>query len=128
VRVGDRDRELAASALRKHYVNGRLSTVELEQRVGLSLRAETRRDLDKALKDLPPVWEQLRITERVQRGRERARFFLRLVRSWFKVNVLLAVALGIALVVGAPIAFTVGGALLAWSIATYAFWRIWLRG
>jgi hypothetical protein len=127
MRVGDRDRELAASALRKHYVHGRLSTGELEDRVGLSLRAETRRDLDKALKDMPLVWDDLRFAQRVQRGRERARLFFRLVRTWFKVNVTLGVALAVALLAGAPIATSVGAALLAWSIATYAFWRIWLR-
>ena len=127
MRVGDRDRDLAASALGKHYVNGRLSADELEERVGRSLQARTRRDLDKTLKDLPPVWEQFSLTHRVQRTRERVRFFVRLVRSWFKVNVLLGAALAVALIVGAPIAFAVGTALLAWSLATYAFWRIWLR-
>jgi hypothetical protein len=128
VRVGDRDRELAASVLRKHFVHGRLSTGELEERVGLSLQAQSRRDLDRALKDLPFLWDELRVTQRLQRGRTRVRFFFRLVRSWFKVNVLLAAALAVALLVGAPIAASVGAALLAWSIASYAFWRIWLRG
>jgi DUF1707 SHOCT-like domain len=127
VRVGDRDRELAASALRKHYVSGRLSTDELEQRVGMSLQAQSRRDLNKAMRGLPLVWEDVRVPPRVQRSAQRARRFLRLVRSWFKVNVLLGVALAVALLVGAPIAESVGAALLAWSLATYAFWRIWLR-
>ena len=128
MRVGDRDRELAASALRKHYLSGRLSTDELEERVGLSLEAQSRRDLNRALKGLPLVWEDLRVPQRLQRSAERGRLFLRLVRSWFKVNVLLAAALAVALLVGAPIAATVGAAVLAWSIATYAFWRFWLRG
>lgn len=128
MRVGDRDRELAASALGKHYVNGRLSADELEDRVGRSLQAQTRRELDKAMKDLPLVWEELRFTQRLQHGRRRVGFFFRLVRSWFKVNVLLAAALAVALIVGAPIAATIGAGLLAWSVATYAFWRIWQRG
>jgi hypothetical protein len=127
VRVGDRDRELAASALGKHFVNGRLSADELEDRVGRSLQAQTRRELDKAMKDLPLVWEDFRFSQRVQRGRRRVGLFFRLVRSWFKVNVLLGAALAVALIVGAPIAFAVGTALLAWSVATYAFWRIWQR-
>jgi uncharacterized protein DUF1707 len=128
VRVGDRDRELAASALGKHYVNGRLSADELEERVGRSLQARTRKDLDKALKDMPIVWEDFRFSQRVQRGRQRVGFFFRLVRSWFKVNMLLGAALAVALIVGAPIAAAIGAALLAWSVATYAFWRIWQRG
>ncbi len=128
MRVGDRDRDLAASALGKHYVSGRLSADELEDRVGRSLQAQTRKDLDKAMKDLPLVWEEFRFAQRVQRGRQRVGFFFRLVRSWFKVNVLLAAALAVALIVGAPIAATVGAALLAWSVATYGFWRLWRRG
>ncbi|HEV8462371.1 MAG TPA: DUF1707 domain-containing protein [Gaiellaceae bacterium] len=127
MRVGDRDRELAASALGKHYVNGRLSADELEERVGRSLQARTRKDLDKALKDMPLVWEDFRFAQRVQRGRQRVGFFFRLVRSWFKVNMVLGAALAVALIVGAPIAATIGAALLAWSVATYAFWRIWQR-
>jgi hypothetical protein len=127
VRVGDRDRELAASALTKHFVHGRLSTDELEERVGMSLQAQTRRDLNRALKGLPLVWEDVRLPQRVQRGTQRVRFFFQLMRSWFKVNMLLAAVLAVALIVGAPIAVTVGAALLAWSISTYAFWRIWLR-
>jgi len=128
VRVGDRDRELAASALRKHYVSGRLTTDELEERVELSLQAESRRDLNRALKGLPLVWEDLRVPQRVQHGALRMRFFFRLVRSWVKVNVLLAAGLAVALLVGAPIAAAVGAALLAWSVASYAFWRIWRSG
>jgi hypothetical protein len=127
VRVGDHDRELAASALGKHFVNGRLSADELEERVGRSLQAKTRKDLDKALKDMPLVWEDFRFAQRVQRGRQRVGFFFRLVRSWVKVNVLLAAVLAVALIVGAPIAAAIGAALLAWSAATYAFWRIWQR-
>lgn len=133
VLVGDRDRELAAGALRRHFVDGRLSPVEFADRVELALRARSRADLRAALRDLPPVWEDLpsavhAVTRRVGRGFGRARFFFVLFRAWLKVNLVLLVALGIALVVGAPVAMTLGAAVAAWALASFAFWRFWRRG
>jgi hypothetical protein len=133
VLVGDRDRELAASALRRHFVQGRLSTAELSDRVDLTLRARTRRDLNAALAGLPLVWEDLpagvhTAARRVRRGMHRARFLFALVRAWVKVNLALVLALAVALVAGAPTGMTLGAAVAAWALASYGFWRVWRRG
>jgi hypothetical protein len=132
VRVGDADRELAASALRRHFVNGRLSTTELSDRVDLTLRARTRRDLDAALAGLPLVWEDLpagvhAATRRVRHGMRRVRFFFALFRVWVKVNLVLIGALAIALVAGAPTGTTIGAVAAAWVVACFAFWHAWRR-
>jgi hypothetical protein len=133
VLVGDRDRELAAGALRRHFVDGRLSTAELSERLDVALRARSRGQLAKATEGLPPVWEDLpagihAAARRVRRGVRRARFFFVLFRAWLKVNLVLLVALGIALVVGAPVAMTLGAAVAAWALASFGFWRFWRRG
>ena len=57
--AGDRDRERAALELRRHYLAGRLSETELDERLGLALGARTRSDARLATTQLPPRWLQL---------------------------------------------------------------------
>ena len=57
--VGDRERERAASALRRHYLQGRLTAEELGERIHMALRARSTSDLRDALRDLPPPWHSL---------------------------------------------------------------------
>jgi len=130
--VGDRDRELAARALRRHFALGRISLAELSDRVDFTLRARSRRDLNAALRDLPPVWEDLpagvhAAAWRLRRTARRASAFLSLLRIWSKSTLALVVALGLALVMGAPAGPALGAFLVVWVLATYAFWRMWRR-
>jgi Domain of unknown function (DUF1707) len=130
VLVGDRNRELAASALRRHFVHGRLTTAQLADRVDLALRARTRGDLIVAMAGLPLVWEDLpagvhAATRRVRRGVERAQFFFALVRVWLKLNLALLLAVAVAIATGAPLGTTFGAVLGAWALAGFGFWRVW---
>jgi Domain of unknown function (DUF1707) len=130
VLVGDPERELAASALRRHFVHGRLSTDEFAHRVDTALRARSRADLAVAMDGLPLVWEDLPASihwaaSRVRRGARRATFFFALVRVWFKVNLALILAFAVALAVGAPLGTTLGVVVAAWALASYGFWRVW---
>lgn len=130
--VGDPEREQAANALRRHFVHGRLSTGELADRLDAALRARTRSDLAAATAGLPPIWWDLAVGAygarwRVRRGVRRARVFLALVRAWFKVNLALVLAAGIALIVGAPAAPTIGAVVAAWAVASFGFWHVWRR-
>jgi Flp pilus assembly protein TadB len=54
--VGDRDRDHAALALRRHYAEGRLTMDELAQRLESALRARDGTQLRSALSDLPAPW------------------------------------------------------------------------
>jgi hypothetical protein len=133
VLVGDRDRDLAASALRRHFVHGRLTTAELADRVDLALRARSRRDLAAAMDGLPLVWEDLpagvhAAAHRARRGVRRMRFFFALVRVWLKVNLALLLAFAVAVAVGAPLGMTLGAVVAAWALAGYGLWRVWRRG
>ena len=52
-RASDAERDRAADALRRHHVDGRLSTDELEERTGRAYAATTLGDLDQLFADLP---------------------------------------------------------------------------
>jgi hypothetical protein len=53
LRVADADREQVIEELREHAVAGRLTSEELEDRIGSAYRASTRADLDALRIDLP---------------------------------------------------------------------------
>ncbi len=130
--VGDQEREQAANALRRHFVHGRLTTGELAERLDTALRARTRSDLVAATAGLPPVWWEFAVgiygaRSRARPAVRRARVFLSLIRAWFKVNLAVVAAAGIALVVGAPAAPTLGAAVAAWALASLGFWHVWRR-
>ena len=113
-------------------MSGRLSAAELGDRVDLALRARTHRDLGAAMEDLPPVWEDLpagvhAAAQHVRRGVGRVRLFFRLVRVWFKVNLALVLACGLALAIGAPVGRTLGAAAAAWVLAMAGVWLLWRR-
>ncbi|MDQ1681073.1 MAG: hypothetical protein QOI42_1932 [Frankiaceae bacterium] len=55
MRIGDAEREAAVSALNRHFAEGRLTTVEHDERISLALAARTDTDLDKLFADLPPL-------------------------------------------------------------------------
>jgi uncharacterized membrane protein len=53
IRISDTDRDRAASRLRDHYAEGRLTAEELDERVTAALNARTAGDLRKVMADLP---------------------------------------------------------------------------
>ena len=53
VRASDVDRRRVVAELQRHYVDGRLSQDELDERIGRTLAARTLGDLDAELHDLP---------------------------------------------------------------------------
>lgn len=130
MRVGDRDRELATAALRRHFVAGRLSAAELSDRAGLALRALSRDDLDLAMGDLPLVWEDLPAgvqlaARKLSRVVRRVTLLLVLVGLWLIVSLALALALGTALVAGAPPSTALGVYLVALALTSLASWGLW---
>lgn len=52
-RVGDADRESTIEGLRRHMLEGRLTSAEFEERVASAHDAKTRADLDAIMTDLP---------------------------------------------------------------------------
>jgi hypothetical protein len=57
LRAGDDDRQRVVAELQRHYVDGRLTTDELSERVAQATRARTFGELSALLADLPPLPE-----------------------------------------------------------------------
>src|SRR4051794_5444140 len=53
VRASDADRERVAAALRRHHLDGRLDTDELQERLGACYAAKTEAELAALVADLP---------------------------------------------------------------------------
>lgn len=65
LRIGDAERELAASALGEHYAQGRITAEEHTERLGQVWVARTRAELQPVFRDLPGP---ARTPERPARG------------------------------------------------------------
>jgi hypothetical protein len=55
IRVGDAERRRVADDLQRHFVDGRLSSDELTDRVRQAMAARTQGDLDALVRDLPAL-------------------------------------------------------------------------
>lgn len=55
LRIGDREREAAVTALGEHYVAGRLTKEEFDDRSSVAWQARTNSDLAPLFLDLPPL-------------------------------------------------------------------------
>jgi hypothetical protein len=53
IRASDADRDMAVAQLREHFVAGRLSAAEGQDRIGQALEARTLGELDELMTDLP---------------------------------------------------------------------------
>ncbi len=73
LRVADADREQLVAELREHSLAGRLSSEEMEERVGSAYRAKTRADLDALRADLPVSSTSVALALRKRKGQLRRR-------------------------------------------------------
>ena len=63
LRVGDSDRKAVVDELQRHYVEGRLTSEELGERVNQALAARTFGDLRDLLADLPAISDALAVSD-----------------------------------------------------------------
>ncbi len=73
LRVADADREQLVEELRDHALAGRLTSEELEERVGAAYRATTRADIDALRTDLPVSAKSIALELRKRKGKLRRR-------------------------------------------------------
>ena len=123
-RVGDQERDRTAVALRKHYLAGRLSEDELDERLDATLRARTRFDLMLAARSLPrhpPVEELVASTTHAV---ARALTAMLLASVWVLGSFVLLTAFAFSSrSTSAALAF-----LLAWLGMTWVVRRHWRHG
>jgi len=73
LRVADADREQLVEELHEHAVAGRLTSDELEERVGVAYSASTRADLDALRADLPVSSTSVKLALTKRKGQLRRR-------------------------------------------------------
>jgi hypothetical protein len=71
LRAGDADRQAVVSELQQHYIQGRLTSDELGERVTQALNARTFGDLRVPLADLPPLDADQPLSPPAWPGRDR---------------------------------------------------------
>lgn len=96
LRVADADREQVVDELREHAVAGRLTSAELEDRIGSTYRARTRADLELLKADLPVSSTSVRLALSKRKAQLRRRL---LQEAGASVGVV-AICLGIWLASG----------------------------
>jgi hypothetical protein len=126
--VGDFERERAAAALRRHYLQGRLSAEELAARLQLALGARHSSELKAALEDLPNRWRQLEQTSvqavsAASRAAGRAALVLLLASFWSLVSLVLLAAFTLTLLVHGASLTSILGFPLAWLLFTLVLWN-----
>ena len=92
--AGDDDRDRAASALREHFVGGRLTVDELSDRTELVLHARTHDELRRAFRGLPQ-WTGRSVARIVARGA----FAVVLTGAWLAFSFALLVVFGLTLLI-----------------------------
>ncbi len=121
-RAGDAERERAAARLREHFVRGRLTVEELEERVELALRARSTADLRRALRGLPELAGRT-FVQVVLRGAA----LVVLTGAWLAFSFGLLVVLALTLLIqGASVAALLAF-LLVWLVPTLLLSRLWHR-
>jgi hypothetical protein len=103
LRASDADREYIAERLRQATSEGRLRPDELEERLGAALSATTYGELDVLVTDLP-------VSSLTRRHQPQ-------LLPWVPAVLALAIALPLALLIIAAVAFILTGLFAAW-----AFW------
>jgi hypothetical protein len=130
--VGDRDRERTAGALQRHYVEGRVSSDELAERLDRVLRARTRLDLLLATRSLPghsPLRELLEPPARAAASVVgRAVLLVLLTAVWVATTVVFFLGYAIVALADAASTETLIGFSLVWALVTWLLWRAWRRG
>ena len=116
--VGDPERTRATNALRRHYVDGRLTDVEFEERVGVALTARTKSDLRASLAGLPRG-----IAFDAAGVFRRALVIVAAVGAWCFVSSMLLVAFVATLAVAGASAGVFIGFPLAWLALTALLYR-----
>ena len=126
--VGERERERTAAALRRHYLDGRLSEDELDERMEAALRARTRFDLVLAARSLPRYPPVQELVASSTHAVSRAFTAVLLASVWIVASFVLLSAFAATALFGdvsgeAALAFP-----LAWLGMTWLMWRHWRHG
>src|SRR5437763_15715811 len=113
LRASDADREQVAERLRQAVTEGRLRPDEFEHRLGAAFSASTYGELDALLGDLPgPLLTRRSPTSAL---------------PWLRPALALAIAIPLALLILAAVAFVLTGLFAAWTLWLLLGWWFFAR-
>ena len=121
-RAGDAERERAAARLREHFVGGRLTVEELEERVALALRARSTWDMRRALRGLPELASQ-NFVQVMLRGAA----LVVLTGAWIAFSFGLLVVLALTMLIEGASAVALLAFFVVWLVPTFFLSRMWHR-
>jgi hypothetical protein len=121
--VSTTDRDSAAEALRRHYVNGRLTLDEFSDRLRIALKARRGWELRRALWGLPPVWRDADELRRIARETQRRIVMAIIAMLWVVASLVLLLAFGMSAIVDGPTTGDVIGYPVAWLVVTALAWQ-----
>jgi hypothetical protein len=121
-RVGDPEKERAVARLREHYVRGRLTVDELDERAEVALRARSTADLRRAFRDLPG-FDGRTVMQTVVRGAA----LVVLTGAWLAFSFVLFLVLALVLLIQGASLVALGVVALVWLVPTLLLSRAWRR-
>jgi hypothetical protein len=124
-RVGDRDRDLTASVLQRHYVEGRLSAEELSERLDEVMHARTRAELVLAARSLPVRASLGEIVGPPARAAGRVALLVALTALWWIASFVLLLTFAVTVIVHGATTGVLIGFPAVWALGTWLLWRAW---
>lgn len=114
LRVGDQERDTAVARLSRHYVDGRLTAAEHDERTTLALKARTEADLRALFADLPGL-DDVTATRRRPNRTLRSHRLLRAVAGVAAIVIGFLVVMQVLMIVAVVgLALAVSRALFGW--------------
>ncbi len=121
--VSSAEREGTATALRRHYVNGRLTLDEFSDRMRLTLAARRGWELRRALWGLPPLWRDVDELQRITRAVKRRVVMAIIVFLWIVASFVMMLSFAVGAVVHGPTTTEVVGYTVAWLLVSALAWH-----
>jgi len=121
--VSTTERDGAAEALRRHYVNGRLTLDEFSDRMRIALKARRGWELRRALWGLPPAWRDADEVRRVAREVKRRIVMAVVAMLWVLASLVLLLSFGVGALMHGPTTGDVVGYPVAWLVVTALAWQ-----
>jgi hypothetical protein len=121
--VSTTERDGAAEALRRHYVNGRLTLDEFSDRMRIALKARRGWELRRALWGLPPAWRDVDEVRRIAREAKRRVVMAVIAMLWVFASLVLLLSFGMSAVLDGMTTGEVVGYPVAWLVVTALAWR-----
>jgi hypothetical protein len=128
--VGDRDRERAVALLKGHYVRGRLSLDELDDRLDVAIAARRDSEVRRALAGLPAAWRDQAVgaPAAIAQAARRTAFVVAVWLLWWVASLVLLIGFVAGVLLQGLTLVTLLTFPALWLVCTVAAKRVARRG